>query len=107
MIWLEKECGDVLRYLTVINLAGTQKIVQADRIVSFPEGATAFSLVLNSRESKNSFTLTDAYVELIGVTPHYYASRLLLFCCWFAFFLIRAIWLYQHGSRPLFAGYCK
>lgn len=102
MVWLEDADGEVLRYLTIHNLTGEQALYQAERIVSIPENATAFTLVLNSRDSVNNFSLTNASAELISVTPIYKAGIILLAIAWLLVFALSAKWIFKYGSRSLF-----
>ena len=102
MVWLEDADGEVVQYLTIQNLTGAQARYQTERIVSIPDGVTAFTLVLNSRDSVNSFSLTDASAELISITPIYKAGIALLVFAWLVIFALSAKWIFKRGSRTLF-----
>ncbi|MGQ7846326.1 VanZ family protein [Granulosicoccus sp. 3-233] len=102
MVWLQDADDEVKRYLTIQDLTGERERYEAERIVSIPDDVAAFTLVLNSRDSGNSFSLTNASVDLISITPIYKAGILLLVIAWLAIFAMGAIWIYKRGSRTLF-----
>ncbi len=102
MVWLEDDDGEVLKYLTIQELTGSQDAYEAERVISLPDSVKAFTLVLNSRDSADSFSLTDASAELISTTLLYRISSYFLVICWIAIFLASGKWLYQNASRGLF-----
>ncbi len=101
MIWLEDDQGEVFRYLTVQEMKGAHDTYQAERIISIPDSVRSFTLVLNSRDSTSSFSLVDASVEMLSVTPLYRLGSALLLCSWLILFAISAKWLVQHASPSL------
>lgn len=103
MIWLEDGDGEVVRYLTIQDLPGNSETYHAERIVSIPENVQAFTLVLNSRDSRNVFSLVDASVDLVSINLHYQILGMLLLGFWLLLLFLCASWLYRHGSKVLFA----
>ncbi len=101
MIWLEDDQGEVFRYLTVQEMKGAYDTYQAERIISIPDSVRSFTLVLNSRDSTSSFSLVDASVDMLSVTPLYRFASTLLLCSWLILFVLCVKWLIQHASTSL------
>lgn len=101
MIWLENDQGEFFRYLTVQEMKGAHDTYQAEKIISIPDAVRSFTLVLNSKESSSSYSLADASVEMISVTPLYRFASTLLICSWLLLFVICAKWLVKNASPVL------
>ena len=106
MVWLEDAKGEFIEYLTVFSMSGHRDSYQGERIVNLPKEVSAFTLVLNSRDSADSFSLVDGSADLVSITPNYMASVALLFMGWFILAALIAQWLLKHAplKTTLLAG---
>lgn len=104
MIWFRGANDDVVQYLTVQALTGDFPEYRAERIVSIPDTAQAFSLVMINRESNGAFALTDASVAVVGTTPLYGVIGLTLVILWSGLALVAMLWLFRTGGAALMTG---
>lgn len=102
MVWLEDIAGENIQYYTVQGLTGDQDSYQSERILNIDETVSAITLVLNSRDSLSSFSLTNASAELLSVTLLYRIAALALIIAWMAIAVLTALWLRQYASRKTF-----
>ena len=106
MVWLEDTKGEIVNYLTVFSMRGDRDRYQGERIINLPDDIKAFTLVMNSRDSANSFSLVDGSADIVSVTLNYMASVAMLLMAWFVIAALIALWFLRHApmKTTLLAG---
>ena len=97
MLWLEDADGEILKYTTISNLTGNQLLYRAERILNIPDTVTAINVVMNTRESQSSFSLLDASVDMVSITPLYLLLVVMLSASWLLVAAVAAKWLLTHA----------
>jgi VanZ family protein len=98
MIWFQDRNGDTIQYTTVQNLSGDFHEYRAERIVSVPNTARSFIIVLINRDREGAFELTDADVSLVKTTLLYQVISPVIFFLWMLLVLIAVVWLVINGG---------
>lgn len=101
MVWIQDSNEEVIKYSTISDLSGQLDQFKAERIVSIPADAVAVSLVLNSRESTSGYSLTDASLETITITPLYIGCISILILAWLLIFGIASYWVYKNLATKI------
>ena len=96
-VWLEDADGEVIRYATIGGLTGEQESYQVGRIVNITDNVSAITLVMNTRDSKSSFSLIDASAEIVSVTLVYKMLATVLVIIWLLLAAVAVRWLLIHA----------